>query len=56
LEKVKGVAGVDQMQLDRLYEEKEGSATEAKLRRWAKAAVAVAVVLTVLLSLLSWRS
>ena len=44
------------MQLDRLYEEKEESATEAKLQRWAKAAVAVAVVLTVLLSLLSWRS
>ncbi len=45
-----------QMQLDRLLEESEEPDTEARLRRWAKAAIAVAVVLTVLLSLLSWRA
>jgi PAS domain S-box-containing protein len=44
------------MQLDRLLEETEEPDTEARLRRWAKAAVAVAVALTVLLSLLSWRA
>ena len=44
------------MQLDRLLEEREEAETEARLRRWAKAAVAVAVILTVLLSLLTWRA
>jgi PAS domain S-box-containing protein len=44
------------MQLDRLLEETEEPDTEARLRRWVKAAVAGAVVLTVLLSLLSWRA
>jgi PAS domain S-box-containing protein len=44
------------MQLDRLLEEKEEAETEARLRRWAKAALAVAVILTVLLSLLTWRA
>jgi PAS domain S-box-containing protein len=43
------------MQL-RLLEEIEGPETEARLRWWARAAVAVAVLLTVLLSLLSWRA
>jgi PAS domain S-box-containing protein len=44
------------MQLDRLLEEREEPETEARLRWWAKAAVTVAVLLTVLLSLLSWRA
>ena len=44
------------MQLDGPPEEIEEPETEARLRRWAKAAVAVAVLLTVLLSLLSWRA
>ncbi len=44
------------MQMDRLLEETEEPDTEARLRRWAKVAVAVAVVLTVLLSFLSWRA
>jgi hypothetical protein len=50
------VLGVDQVQLDRLLEEREEPETEARLRRSARAAVAVAVILTVLLSLLSWRA
>ena len=49
------VLQLDQMQLDGPPEEIEEPETEARLRRWAKAAVAVAVLLTVLLSLLSWR-
>jgi PAS domain S-box-containing protein len=44
------------MQLDRLLEESKEPETEARLRWWAKAAVTVAVLLTVLLSLLSWRA
>src|SRR5271163_1688393 len=36
-------------------DEIEEPETEARLRRWAKAAVGVAVLLTVLLSFLSWR-
>jgi PAS domain S-box-containing protein len=44
------------MQLDRLLEEREEPDTEARLGWWAKAAVTVAVLLTVLLSLLSWRA
>jgi PAS domain S-box-containing protein len=44
------------MQLDRLLEEREEPETESRLRWWTKAAVTVAVLLTVLLSLLSWRA
>jgi PAS domain S-box-containing protein len=44
------------MQLERFLEEREEPETEARLRWWAKAAVTVAVLLTVLLSLLSWRA
>ena len=44
------------MQLDRLLEERVEPETEARLRWWAKAAVTVAVLLTVLLSLLSWHA
>jgi PAS domain S-box-containing protein len=44
------------MQLDRILEEREEPETEARLRWWAKASVTVAVLLTVLLSLLSWRA
>ena len=45
-----------QMQPDGPPGEIEEPETEARLRHWAKAAVAVAVVVTVLLSLLSWRA
>jgi PAS domain S-box-containing protein len=46
-----------QMRLDGpLREEIEEPETEARLQRWAKAAFTVAVMLTVLLSLLSWHS
>ena len=41
---------------NRLYEEPGKSPTEAKLRRWVKAAVAVAWILTMFVGLLSWRS
>ena len=44
-----------QPQLDRLIEEMGEPETEARLWRWSKAAVVVAVLLTVLLSLLSLR-
>jgi PAS domain S-box-containing protein len=44
------------MQLDRLFEERKEPETEDQLRWWAKVAVAVAVLLTVLLSLLSWEA
>jgi PAS domain S-box-containing protein len=44
------------MPLDRLLEESKEPEAEARLRWWAKAAVTVAVLLTVLLSLLSWRA
>jgi PAS domain S-box-containing protein len=44
------------MPLDRLLEEREEPEAEARLRWWAKAAVTVAVLLTVLLSLFSWRA
>ena len=44
------------MQLDSPLEEKKEPETEAQLRWWAKAAVAGAVLLTVFLSLLSWRT
>jgi PAS domain S-box-containing protein len=44
------------MQPDGPPEEVEEPETEARLRWWARAAVAVAVLLTVLLSLLSWRA
>ena len=50
------VLQLGQMQLDGPSEEIEGPEMEARLRRWAKVAVAVAVLLTVLLSLLSWRA
>jgi CHASE3 domain sensor protein len=36
-------------------EQVEKPGTEARLRRWAEAAIAVAMLLTVLLSFLSWR-
>ena len=44
------------MQLESLLDERKESETEAQLGWWAKAAVAVALFLTVLLSLLSWRN
>jgi PAS domain S-box-containing protein len=44
-----------QMPLDRLLDEVEQPDTEVRLRRWAKSAVAAAVLLTLLLSFLSWR-
>jgi PAS domain S-box-containing protein len=44
------------MQLDRLLEESNEAETEAQLQWWVKAAVTVAVLLTVLLSFLSWRA
>jgi PAS domain S-box-containing protein len=44
------------MQLDRLLEESNEPETEAQLQWWVKAAVTVAVLLTVLLSFLSWRA
>jgi PAS domain S-box-containing protein len=47
---------LSQMQLHGPPEEIDGSETEARLRWWAKAAVAVAVLLTVLMSLLAWRA
>jgi hypothetical protein len=43
------------MQLDRLLEERNEPETD-QLRWWAKSAVAAAVLVTVLLSLLSWRT
>jgi hypothetical protein len=45
-----------QMEPDRFPEENEEPETEARLRWWARAAVAMAVLLTVLLSLLPSRS
>ena len=50
------VLHLGQEQMDRLLEQMEEPETEARLRRWAKAAIAVAVLLTVLLGFLSWRS
>jgi PAS domain S-box-containing protein len=44
------------MQLDRLLEESNEAETEAQLQWWVKAAVTVAVLLTVLLSFLSCRA
>ena len=44
------------MQLDRLLEESNEPETEAQLQWWVKAAVTAAVLLTVLLSFLSWRA
>jgi PAS domain S-box-containing protein len=49
------VLKLGQVQMDELLEQVEGPETEARLRRWAKAAFTVAVLLTVLLSVLSWR-
>jgi len=49
------VLNLGQVQMDRLLEQVEDPGTEARLRRWAEAAIAVAVLLTVLLSFLSWR-
>jgi PAS domain S-box-containing protein len=49
------VLQLGQVQMDRLLEQVEEPGTEARLRRWAEAAIAVAVLLTVLLSFLSWR-
>jgi PAS domain S-box-containing protein len=53
--KTRRVLQPGQMRLDGpLREDIEEPETEARLRRWAKAAFTVAVMLTVLLSLLSW--
>jgi PAS domain S-box-containing protein len=53
--KLEEVLNLGQLQMDRLLEQVEEPETEARLRRWAEAAIAVAVLLTVLLSFLSWR-
>jgi PAS domain S-box-containing protein len=49
------VLHLGQVQMDRLLEQVEEPGTEARLRRWAEAAITVAVLLTMLLSFLSWR-
>ncbi len=48
------VLQLGQTQLDEPPEEMQEPATEARLRRWANASFAAAVMLTVLLGLLSW--
>jgi PAS domain S-box-containing protein len=53
-QKTEEVLQHDQMQLDGPPEEIEEPEMEARLQRWANASFTVAVMLTVLLSLLSW--
>jgi PAS domain S-box-containing protein len=53
--KLEEVLQLGHVQMDRLLEQVEEPGTEARLRRWAEAAITVAVLLTVLLSFLSWR-
>ena len=50
--KLEEVLQLGRVQIDRLLEQVEEPGTEARLRRWAEAAIAVAVLLTVLLSFL----
>jgi CHASE3 domain sensor protein len=55
-EKSKRDAGVSVMQLNEPLAERDEAKTEVRLRWWTKASVAVAVLVTVLLSLLSLHS
>ncbi len=54
--KLEEVLQLGQEQMNRLLEQVEEPGTDSRLRRWAKAAISVAVLLTVLLSFLSWRA